>query len=284
MGDKQVKGSTRETTSSNTLLNAQSELIESIIRDTVNTAEIVMVNRAERQDTQSTAGRGTVTPLVSQTDGYDRAVPTTPLHALPFYRPQAGKAAILMEPQPGDKAIAIFTKRDSTGVDVGTKHSVPPGSHRTFDQADGFLINGFFGVAPEIWLLLDPESGNIELSTKAAKIDITCRESGDITIGTGSGTFTVEGTTDKNKIDAPRVTFTGDVIIDGNLLVKGHTHGEEGGPAVFSNGIINESGGIQNTGGLRNTGGIITSNGVTLERHTHTGDSGGTTSPPTNGT
>ena len=127
------------------------------------------------------------------------------------------------------------------------------------------MINGFLGEEPEIWLLLDPETGDIELSTKAAKIEISCRESGDIDIKTGSGMFTISAT-EESEIDAPQVTFTGNVVIRGNLRV------------------LNENGGgpSQMTGGLNNIGGTVTSNTVTLETHNHTGvqtGSGNTGSP-----
>lgn len=267
MADAPVRGTKRDT-SANTLLNSLDSVVEAKIHDTINTAELVTINLAEGQDSDSNGGRARCTPLVAQVDGFNNAIATTPIPNLPFYRPQAGKAAILMRPQPGDTALAIYCKRDSSGVDVGTRKSVRPGSFRAFDQADGCLLNGFLGQAPEIWLLLDPESGDIELSTKAAKIDITCRESGDILISTAAGKFTISAT-DNSDIDAPRVTFSGDVVIKGGLTVEGTAQGANGGPATFSNGIINEAGGIQNTGGISNTGGNIVTNNITVETHEH---------------
>lgn len=60
-------------------------------------------------------------------------------------------------------------------------------------------------------------------------------------------------------LDSPLVTFTG----------RQHTTGEKSGgrPSTF-------------VGGLENTGGEIISNGISLEHHTHPGDSGGTTGEP----
>jgi hypothetical protein len=148
---------------------------------------------------------------------------------LPFYRQQAGKAAIIMDPQPGDKAIAVFTKRDSSNVDTETEEAITPASHQAFDQADGYLFTGFLGDVPEIWLMLDPVTGNIELSTKTAKLDITCRESGDITIKTGRGNVAIEAT-ETVTVTAPQVTIAGNMTVTGTLTAGGinlntHTHG-----------------------------------------------------------
>ncbi len=59
-----------------------------------------------------------------------------------FFRPQAGKAAIVMDPQPADNAILITMKRDSSGVDSGKNDPVQPDSFRTFDQADAVYERG----------------------------------------------------------------------------------------------------------------------------------------------
>ena len=61
------------------------------------------------------------------------------------------------------------------------------------------------------------------------------------------------------KLDSPLVTLTG----------RQQTTGEKsgGGASTF-------------VGGLENTGGEVISNGISLEHHTHPGDSGGTTGEP----
>jgi len=266
-----VKGTKRATTA-NSQVNALAALIESMIRNMVNTTEVVMIKSADDQGPQSQGGRASAIPLVSQTDGFNNALPVTEIFGLPFYRPQAGKAAILMRPQPGDKAVMVCAKRDSSGVDVGAKDAVPPGSYRIFDQADGFLVNGFLGQEPEIWLLLDPETGDIELSTKTAKIGITCRESGDIEVSTAAGMFTISGTL-PSTIAAPLITLQGNVMITGGLTVAGPTMGAGGAPLKLQ-------------GGMENTSGNVKSNGVILESHTHGGvySGSGNSGPPNTGT
>lgn len=284
MNDKPVKG-TKKLTTANTPTNAIAFLVEQTIRDTVNTAEVVSIDSADQAGTGGAAGYAAATPLVCQTDAFDNTLPPASIPKMPFFRPQAGKAAIVMDPQPGDKAILVAMKRDSSGVVSGKGEPVQPGSFRTFDQADGFLLNGFLGEEPEIWLMLDPASGNIELSTKSANVEISCRDSGDLDIKTGSGKFTITGTED-SAIKMPNLILDGNVRITGGLIVEGETTGAGGGPAVFSNGIVNQAGGISNTGGITNTDGNTTSNGVTVETHTHQGvePGGGSSGSPNGGT
>jgi phage baseplate assembly protein gpV len=270
MKDNTVKG-TKKLTTANTLTNAMTFLIEQNIRAQVNTADVVSIDRADQAGTDGPAGYAAATPLVCQVDARDNALPPSSLPKLPFFRPQAGKAAIVMDPQPGDKAVAVFLKRDSSGVATGKKEPVQPGSFRMFDQADGYLINGFLGDAPEIWLHLNPATGDISLSTKTANIDISCRESGDIDIRTGAGNVTVSAT-GTAVIKAPDVVLNGNARITGNLTVDGICEGAGG--AAFTT-----------RGGIHNQGGVIRSNAVTLDTHTHTGvqPGGGSTGKPNSG-
>ena len=285
---KTVKG-TKRLTSANTAANAVAFMIEQGIRNTVNTAEVVSIDTADQTGTDGPAGYADATPLVCQTDAFNNTLPPASIPKMPFLRPQAGKAAIVMDPQPGDKAMLVALKRDSSGVGTDTNDPVQPGSFRTFDQADGYLINGFLGETPEIWLHLNPATGDISLSTRAANIDISCRESGDIDIKTGSGNVTIT-CTDTATVKSPSIVLDGNVHVTGSIWWDGEAHGKNGSAARFRKGIVNESGGIVNTGGLNNTGGIVNaggitstggvirSNAVTLDTHTHRGVERGSSS------
>lgn len=265
MSDKPVKG-TKKLTTANTPTNATAFLIEQTINAKVNTAEVVSIDGADQTGTDGPAGYAAATPLVCPVDGFNEALPPTTIPKMPFFRPQAGKAAIVMDPQPGDKAILIAMKRDSSGVASGKSDPVHPASFRMFDQADGYLINGFLGEAPEIWLHLNPVTGDISLSTKAANIDISCRESGDILVKTGSGNITIQA----GNGGEGTITLDGQVIITRTIQVQNK----------------NNEAASQFTGGFNNTGGKVTSNSVTLETHTHTGvqPGNGSTGSPNGGT
>jgi phage baseplate assembly protein gpV len=266
-----VKG-TKKLTTANTATNAAAFLVDQIIRDTVNTAEVVSIDGAEQSGTDGAAGYAAATPLVCQTDAFDNTLPPASIPKMPFFRPQAGKAAIVMDPQPGDKAILVAMKRDSSGVASGKGDPVQPGSFRTFDQADGYLINGFLGEAPEIYLHLNPVSGDISLSTKAANVEISCRESGDMEIKTAAGSIAITAT-DTVTSKAPNIVLDGNVRITGNLTVDGISEGSGGGA-------------FETRGGINNEGGVIRSNTITLDTHTHKGvePGGGDTGDPNAGT
>lgn len=251
MTDTTERKGRRALNSSGTLGNAVSFLTEQTIRRMVNTADIVRIDSADQPGSEGPTGRAAATPLVRMIDGRNCTLPQNRIERMRVFRPQAGKAAIIMDPQPGDKALAVFAKHDSTNVRTGENTEVHPGSFRNFDQADGFLLNGFQGETPEIWLKLDPVSGDISLSTKSANIDISCRESGDITVKTGSGNVTIQAGNDASGT----ITLDGKVVVTRTLEVL-NRHGEKA--SAF-------------TGGFCNEGGTVTSNGVVLETHTHPG-------------
>ena len=250
MNNPTVKG-TKKLSTANSAYNSANFMIEQYINARINTAEVVAIDRADQSGTEGPAGYAAATPLVCPIDGFNHTVPSNSIPNLPFLRPQAGKAAIVMDPQPGDKAILVAMKRDSSVVRTGTLTPVQPGSFRSFDQADGYLINGFLGEAPEIWLHLNPASGDISLSTKAANIDISCREQGDIVVKTGSGNVTIQA---GNSGDGT-ITLDGQVVVTRTIQVQNK----------------NNETASQFTGGFNNTGGSVRSNAVTLETHTHTG-------------
>ena len=266
MPDKNTVKGVKTLTTANTLTNAVNFLAEQVVKSLVNTAEVVSIGSADQNKTDGPGGYASATPLVCQTDAYDNTLPPATLAKLPFLRPQAGKAAIVMDPQPGDKAIAVFMKRDSSGVAVGKNEPVQPASFRSFDQADGYLINGFLGDAPEIWLHLNPVSGDISLSTKVANIDISCRESGDIVVKTGSGNITVQA----GNGGEGTITLDGQVVVTRTIIVQNKNNEQAS----------------QFTGGFNNTGGQVTSNNITLDTHTHKGvqTGGGNTGSPNGGT
>ncbi len=290
MSETPVKGS-RKLSTPNSPINAVSFAVEQIVKSLINTAELMVIREADQNGTGGPGGYGSATPLVNITDGYDNVLPAATLSKLAYYRPQAGKAAIIMNPQPGDKALAVSMKRDTSGVAVGTKEAVPPASFRSFDQADSILFNGVLGEAPEIWLELDPVTGNISLSTKSANIEVSCRESGnievktlsgniavktdagdievntsagDITINTSGGNVNVNATSEVT-ITCPQSIVDGNLRVTGGLEIWGEAAGQGGGPAIFRRGIINLQGDIFNQGND-----IMTST-VTLNGHTHSG-------------
>lgn len=221
-------------TAANSLVNAFNYMIKTAIRGQINTAEAVLVVGVEAGGPQSPSGYVDVKPLVCQTDADGNTLPPSTIYRLPYARLQGGRAALVIDPVPGDIGLAVFAKRDSSNLRQAKTEPVRPGSFRVFDQADGFYMGGFLNKAPEIWLELNQEN-------RAVLHAPVC--------------VTVE--TAECVIDSPLTRLTGDMLIEGNVTWAGTGQGK-GGPAVFR-------------GGIDNSGGKVTSNNVTLETHTHSG-------------
>lgn len=166
----------------------------------ISTAVPVTVQAVYKGDT---TGYVDVLPLVGNVSGKGEYVPPVTLYHLPYCRVQGGTAALIIDPVPGDKGLAIFTDSDSSNVTAETGEPQQPASYRKFSQSDGFYVGGFLNQKPVTYIELRQDNTTVINSTAGVQIN---------------GTVTVKG----------------DVIADG----------------------------------------------ISLKTHVHTGDSGGTTSPP----
>jgi hypothetical protein len=249
-----VKGTKRHA-SANTPANAVAFLVEQMIRGTVNTAEVVKVVAVTPGGPDGPAGYVDVLPLVTQTDAWNNAIAPAALFHIPYARIQGGIAALVIDPVPGDIGVAVFAKRDSSGVTAGTTEPVKPGSFREFDQSDGFYLGGYLNQKPTCWLELRQDN----TAVLKAPAGVT--------------------------IDAPETHITGNVTIDGNTNIGGNAD-IDGNTHIGGKISVDGNGGAAFfTGGFTNTGGQVTSNGVTLETHTHGGvqTGGGNTAAPNGG-
>lgn len=257
----------RTSASGNSAYNANALMISNMIGQ-IHTAEVVKITAVEKGGANGPAGYVTVQPLVMGVDSFDNTVDTVDLFKLPYFRHQCGKVALIFDPEPGDIGLAVYTKKDSSGVEQGQNEPVKPGSFRTFDQANGFYLGGFLNSAPETYIE----------GTQDNEITIEAPET--TTINTKGATINASDgctiNTNACEINAPTTTINGNVQIMGNIAWSGTGTGIGGGPAVFESGIINRSGGLTNTGGINNTGGTTTSNGIVVESHVHGGVERGT--------
>lgn len=136
-----------------------------------------------------------VLPLVNQLDGNGNATPHGVVHGVPWFRLQAGRFAIICDPQVGDIGFVVVSDRDISSVKAENGAQSNPGSYRKYDVADGIYIGGFLGTeAPTTYILFKPDghlkivdvSGNV-LETSAAGFAITgnLTVTGSITAGQG---------------------------------------------------------------------------------------------------
>lgn len=185
-----VKGVADEDVDSSDL-NRLEFLIKVLQRD-MSTAIPVIITAVQAGDTNA-AGYVDVRPLVAQLDAWGNALPMAALHHLPYFRLQAGRAGIVLDPVPGDIGLAVFAQSDCSTLKQGQKETAQPGSWRKFDQADGFYIGGFINTQIDTYVRL-AQDGSVKITAP-----------GNVTI------------------DAPTVTYSGDIIC-GGFSYLGHTH------------------------------------------------------------
>lgn len=185
-----VKGVADEDVDSSDL-NRMEFLIKVLQRD-MSTAIPVIITAIQAGDTNA-AGYVDARPLVAQLDAWGNALPMATLHHLPYFRLQAGRAGIVLDPVPGDIGLAVFAQSDCSTLKQGQKETAQPGSWRKFDQADGFYIGGFINTQIDTYVRL-AQDGSVKITAP-----------GNVTI------------------DAPTVTYSGDIIC-GGFSYLGHTH------------------------------------------------------------
>jgi hypothetical protein len=195
-----VKGLADEYTST-TELNRLAFLVKTLMRD-ISTAIPVIIMSVQAGDTQA-AGYVDAKPLIAHVDAWGDSLPMATLHHLPYFRLQAGRAGVVLDPVVGDIGLAVFAQSDCSTLKQGQSETAQPGSWRKFDEADGFYIGGFLNTPIDTYVRL--------------------AQDGSVTIkAPGSAT-----------IDAPTVTYTGDIICGGfSYLQHTHTgvHGETSPP------------------------------------------------------
>lgn len=191
-----VKGVADEDVDSSDL-NRLEFLIKVLQRD-MSTAIPVIITATQAGDTNA-AGYVDARPLVAQLDAWGNALPMATLHHLPYFRLQAGRAGIVLDPVPGDIGLAVFAQSDCSTLKQGQTETAQPGSWRKFDQADGFYIGGFINTQIDTYVRL-AQDGSVKITAP-----------GNVTI------------------DAPSVSMTGDLYVTGDMTSGGksylnHTH------------------------------------------------------------
>jgi hypothetical protein len=241
--------------SANSTVNALDMMIKEGI-DGICTASVVTVTGTDEPGPEAPAGYVTVQEMVDSVDAFGNKVPGPSAFKLPVFRYQQGTCAIVLDPQPGDIGLAVYTKEDASGVGQGATEPVLPASKRKFDKANGFYLGGFTNRTPtEMYFWVD-KTGFVKLFTRE-NIEIETEK---------DCAFKVQG---NMSID-----------VQGNMSTRiSGGHSLKAG-SISTDGPTSMKGGITNQGGISNSGGSVSSNGKVLDSHTHPGDSGGVTGPP----
>ena len=183
--------------------------------------------RAEITRSESVSGTVSATQLTAQADASGKSLPMPSMTKLPYSRTQAGIAALIIEPVPGDIGVFTCCKQDISGIKQGTSQPVPAGSYRSFSQSDSVMIGAIHTKTPEVWIEIKQDKTIIIHAPEGCKIETDSA----VEIKASQAV----------KVTAPKVEITGQVTINGNLTVSGdmtaggkpylsHTHrGDSGG-------------------------------------------------------
>ena len=211
--------------------NALDFAMEQKLRNELQTVYIGRVDACSGKGSGSGSGAVSATQLTAQADASGKSLPMPSMTKLPYSRTQAGIAALIIEPVPGDIGVFACCKQDISGIKQGTAEPVPAGSYRSFSQSDSVMIGAIHTKTPEVWIEIKQDKTVIIHAPKGCKIE---------------SDETVEVTAKKVDITAPEVNITGNVKVKGSITSTGD----------------------------------MGAGGISLQSHTHRGDSGGTTGKP----
>lgn len=212
MAEDTTRTSNRKLNSGASEYNALSFMMEQMIKGMVNTAIPVRVDSCTKPGVGGAAGYVSATPLVQQRGADGKGLQPVSLPQLPYYRVQAGTAAVVLDPQPGDVGFAVFAQQDISNIKEGTSEPVQAGSFRCFDQSDGVYLGGILGAgAPETYVFLDPEKGEatIKAPTKITIESPQIELKGAVSMGGASG-------------GADTITLDGNITTNGNFTTTGN--------------------------------------------------------------
>lgn len=248
MPDDTTRTSNRRLNSGASEYNAISFMVEQMMKGGINTAIPVRVDSCTKPGPGGAAGYVSATPLVMQRGADGNSLAPVSLPKLPFFRLYAGTAAVVIDPQPGDVGLAIFSQQDASNLEAGKNEPVQAGSFRSFDMSDGFYIGGFLGNVPDVFAELEQDKG-ITLQTPSNVITID-RDGGNITISAKSNVTVIAPVA---VVDASSTTMTGNVEIGGTLTT--------GGLATFKQGLRTTGGSSATISGNVSAGGDISADG-----------------------
>lgn len=233
--DNQTAQGLRDFSTNTSEYNRMRFFVESILREILNTSALVRVDSCTAPGSGGPAGSVSATPLVAQTDAQGNKLQMASIPSLPFMRYQAGVAAIILDPVPGDQGVAVFFKNDSSTVGTGTTEPQRPGSTRSFSQSDGAYIPGVQNQAPTVWIEITQDERIIIHAP--AGVTVETEQAVNITAGT------------ECNISAPVINLSG--------ALNAQAQGGGATTATFT--------------GTLNASQDVTANNISLHGHTHTG-------------
>jgi hypothetical protein len=176
--------------------NAQAFLVQSLLAKQ-QTAAVVQV-KAVRGGGMAPVGFVDVQPMVAQVDGAGQTTPHGIVHNLPFFRLQGGANAVVIDPQPGDIGLAVFSSRDISAVKAISSASsarfkapLRHGRRALYLAASSTARRARSSPSPPMGIqITSPTAVKVNAPTVAVTGDLTV--TGEITAGAGTaGSVTV---------------------------------------------------------------------------------------------
>jgi hypothetical protein len=121
-----------------------------------------------------------VKPMVTQLAADDKPIEHSIIHGLPYFRYQAGGAAIIIDPVIGDKGLCVYAQNDVSGVQATGKEA-PPTSYRKFDYADGCFIGCISAISPTPTTYIKMVDGEIDIVATTIKLNGAVVMTGTVT-------------------------------------------------------------------------------------------------------
>lgn len=184
----------------------QFNVLDFLVRQILGRAATVTLVQVTAVTPGGTGAPGTVSihPMVAQIDGAGAATPHGIINNVPYFRLQAGSAAVVIDPLVGDIGIAVFASSDISQV-KNTKKTGVPGSRRRFDWADAIYIGSVLGTNVISYVQFK-DDGSI-LVKSLAKVVVDAPEI-DLTAST------------KVVVQSPNIQLKGDTTVTGTLTAS----------------------------------------------------------------
>lgn len=113
----------------------------------VYTIEPVEVLESTSSGELAIAGSVVIRLLTNQVAGDGTSMPHGPIYEIPYIRIQGGTTAFIIDPQPGDRGVAMIARSDISAVKAA-RGQANPGSFRRFNLSDSIYLGGLLNAQP----------------------------------------------------------------------------------------------------------------------------------------
>ncbi|QCE35632.1 hypothetical protein FAI40_10015 [Acetobacteraceae bacterium] len=195
--------------------------------------KVVAVNITKNGDgSPADVGTVDVQPMVSMQDAAGQTVEHGIIYGVPYFRQQAGKSALVIDPQKDDIGFIAIAGRDIQNV-LSSKDVSAPASYRINHFNDAVYIPSMLCSAPEQyifatdkgWRIHASDNNQIQLDVKDSKFTLTSKNAVitcDVEI---QGNLTCK----KDLTVQGKITCSGEIqadgdIISGSISLQKHVH------------------------------------------------------------